>query len=201
MKKNNTTPERIGLMGGTFDPVHHGHLILAEWITAMLKIDVTWFIPNRIHPLDKRENITPPLHRLAMLSRAISPFSEFRISEFEINRNSVSYTIDTLYYFKEQWPDSELYVYIGRDNLNQFLEWREPFKILEMARLAVFMRRTDSQPPTELKNHPRILLIDSPVIDISSSHIRQRIAKNLPFRSLVPQRVFEYITDHNLYKI
>ncbi|RMH63883.1 MAG: nicotinate (nicotinamide) nucleotide adenylyltransferase [Calditrichaeota bacterium] len=194
-----TEPRRIGLMGGTFDPVHHGHLIMAEWLASALRIPTTWFIPNRIHPLSKRAHITEARHRLAMLSRAVAPFPGFRISEFELKRNAVSHTVDTLEHFKQQWPDSELYLFMGSDNLNQFLEWHEPFKILELARLAVYTRRTDSDPPEELKNHPRILLVNSPVIDISSSHIRHRIAENLPFRSLVPQRVFEYITSQRLY--
>ncbi len=197
-----TAPEsrqRIGLMGGTFDPVHHGHLIVAEWLSAVFNIDQTFFIPTHHHPFDKRENITPARHRLAMLSRAIAPFPGFQISEYELNRPTVSFTIDTLSHFREKFPGSDLYLFMGRDNLESFLKWKEPFKILEMAYLAVYSRPNHNQPVPELENHPKILLIDRPVIDISSSHIRHRIRKNLPYRSLVPQRVFEYITNHHLY--
>ncbi len=192
--------KRIGIMGGTFDPIHHGHLIVAEWLCAVLNIDQTYFVPMHHHPFNKRRDIAPARHRLAMLSRAIAPFPSFQISEFELNRPEVSFTVDTLHHFKEKNPDCDLYLFMGRDNLESFLKWKEPFKILDMAYLAVYMRLNHQTVVPELENHPKILFIDRPVIDISSSHIRHRIRKNLPYRSLVPQRVFEYITDHHLYR-
>lgn len=189
----------IGLFGGTFDPVHIGHLVIAEWLTEILEISKTYFIPNKIHPFSKRKNITDSKLRIEMLNIAINDYSQFAISDFELSRNNISYTVDTLRYFKEKFPDAKFYYFIGGDNLETFLEWKDPFEILDMCYLAVY-RREKFEKPGELINHPKVLNITSPMIDISSSHIRKRIRKKMPFRSLVPEGVYAFITEKKLYR-
>jgi nicotinate-nucleotide adenylyltransferase len=188
----------IGLFGGTFDPVHCGHLIIAEWLNEILEIETTYFIPTKIHPFQKRSNITDAELRLEMLKIALKDYHTFKISDFEITRDTVSYTIDTVKYFREKYPQKEIYYFIGSDNLASFMEWKDPFEILDICYLAVYQREKHDK-PAELLNHPKVLHINSPLIDISSSHIRKRVSKKMAFRSLLPAGIFEFINQHKLY--
>jgi len=196
MKKLNNG---IGLFGGTFDPVHIGHLIVAEWLSEVLEIEKTIFIPTKIHPLKKRPGISNPETRLEMLSASLETYPDFEISTFELDRDSVSFSIDTINYFKNKYADKEIYYFIGKDNLDSFLQWKDPFEILELCYLVVYDRNTTKE-SSDLLSHPKVLSVESPLIEISSSHIRKRIAKQMPFRSLVPHQVFEYITSNKLYQ-
>jgi len=188
----------IGLFGGTFDPVHIGHLIIAEWLSEILEIENTYFIPTKIHPFQKRSNITDAKLRLEMLKIALKEYPAFEISDYEISRDSISYTIDTVKYFREKYPDREIYYFIGSDNLESFMEWKDPFDILDLCYLAVYQREKHDK-PAELLNHPKVLHLNSPLINISSSHIRKRVSKNMAFKSLVPQGIFEFINQQKLY--
>ncbi len=196
MKKVN---EGIGLFGGTFDPVHNGHLIVAEWLTEVLGIEKTYFIPTKNHPLKKRPGISKADNRVEMLSMALENYPDFEVSTFETERESVSYSIDTIKYFKNKYPQKEIYYFIGADNLKTFLQWRDPFEILELCYLAVYNREINKE-TNDLDGHKKVLIVDSPLIEISSSHIRRRIAKKMPFRSLVPHHVFDYITRNKLFQ-
>ena len=188
----------IGLFGGTFDPVHIGHLIIAEWLSEILEIESTYFIPTKIHPFRKRSNITDAKVRQEMLQVALKEYPAFKISDYEISRDSISYTIDTVKYFREKYPDREIYYFIGSDNLESFMEWKDPFDILDLCYLAVYQREKHDK-PAELLNHPKVLHINSPLINISSSHIRKRVSKHMAFKSLVPPGIFEFINQHKLY--
>lgn len=196
----NALPDRIGIFGGTFDPVHIGHMILAEWLTGILKIDTTFWVPAYIHPFEKRTDISPARDRLAMVRKAIAGFDHFKVSAIELDNKGVSFAINTIRDFKTRYPQSELYYFIGRDNLQDFLKWRDPLKILEECYLAVFNRGCpDALPKCDLEDHPKVLMVESPLIDISSTHIRQRIHKKMAWHSLVPEAVFQYINQHGLY--
>lgn len=188
----------IGLFGGTFDPIHTGHLIIAEWLSDILEIETTHFIPTKIHPFQKRKNITDAKLRLEMLKIALKEYPYFKISDFELTRNNISFTIDTIRYFHEIYPDKKLYYFLGSDNLASFLEWKDPFEILKLCYLAVFQRENYDK-PTELLNHPKVLNMTSPLINISSSHVRKRVRKKMAFKSLIPAGVFEFINQHKLY--
>ncbi len=195
MKKN----KGIGLFGGTFDPLHHGHIIVAEWLTEILELQKTIFIPTKIHPFNKRQGISPAPQRLEMLQNVLKSFDNFELSTFELDRETVSYAVDTIKYFKNKFPSQELYYFIGSDNLDSFLKWKDPFQILDLCYLAVYNRGHFDHEP-DISSHPKVLLVESPLIEISSSHIRKRISKQMPFQSLVPHSVFEYITHNNLYQ-
>jgi len=194
----NNRLNRIGLFGGTFDPIHMGHLIVAEWITDSLEIDKTIFIPNNIHPFRKRGDIEEAGHRLKMIELAINPYPRFDVSDVEIRREGVSYTIDTLQHFISEYPDSGIYYVMGADNLKDFTSWKQPHEILKLVNLVVYNRAGTEI--DESLDHERMILIDSPYIDISSTHIRHRIAKGRAFRTLVPPGVYEYIIDNKLYQ-
>jgi nicotinate-nucleotide adenylyltransferase len=188
----------IGLFGGTFDPIHIGHLIIAEWLSEILDIETTYFIPTKIHPFQKRTNITDAKLRLEMLKIALKDYPYFKINDFELSRDNISFTIDTIKYFHEKYPDKELYYFLGSDNLASFLEWKDPFEILEICYLAVYQREKHSK-PVELLNHPKVLNMTSPLINISSSHVRKRVSKKMAFKSLLPAGIDEFISKHKLY--
>lgn len=192
--------KRIGLFGGTFDPVHIGHMVVAEWLTEILQIDTTFWIPAYGHPFDKRVDISNADKRLEMVQRAIDGYPKFQVSTFELDKKGVSYAIDTIAHFIKAYPDSEFYYFIGQDNLKDFLKWRDPLRILEKSYLAVFNRISPIETEkNDLEEHPKVLLVESPRIDISSSHIRRRIEKGMAWKSLVPERVYAYIKANNLY--
>ena len=181
--------KKLGLFGG--------HLMVAEWLMYSLEISKVIFIPSKIHPFKENDDVIDSKHRLNMLRLALENYPEFEISEYELNKNSISYTINTIEYFKNEYPDYELYFFVGEDNVKDFFKWKNPLQILELAYLAVY-RRGESF-PEELYQHNKVLLIDSPLIEISSTHIRNRIKKQISFKSLVPSLVHKYITENKLY--
>ena len=187
--------KRIGLFGGTFDPVHLGHTIVAEWVQSKLGLDTVYFIPNYIHPFAKREDILNSAHRLKMLELAISDYPDFKICRYEIEKNEISYSIDTIHYFQEQFPKSELYYLIGADNIDEFDLWKEANEIFKLATVVVFNRKGDNG-----NESAKFKYVDSPVIEISSSQIRNRLKTGLPYRSFIHPDVYNYIEKNKLYR-
>lgn len=186
--------ERIGLFGGTFDPIHLGHTIVAEWLQYKLNLCEVYFIPNYKHPFNKRRDISESRHRLNMLNIALSNFPPFKISQYEIDKEEISYSIDTIRYFHNQYPDKELYYLIGGDNIKEFSAWKDYNDIFKLAKVVVY-RREEEQ--SEISD--KFIFVNSPRIEISSSQIREYIKKNIPCRSLLHPDVFRYIKENELY--
>ncbi len=168
--------KRIGLFGGTFDPIHIGHTIVTEWIYDSLELDKIFFIPNYIHPFQKRTNITPAQKRLQMLKLAVEDYPDFEISSIELERKDVSYTVDTIRYFKKNYPGTELFYIIGVDIIAEFFSWKEPHEILRLANIVVFNRSTTNF--REPFQNEKLIYIDSSFIEISSTHVRHCIKEN-----------------------
>ena len=189
--------KKIALFGGTFDPVHMGHLIIAEWVMEELALDRIFFVPNLIHPFNKRKYITPAHQRLRMLELALRGYKRFAIEDVELKRQGTSYAIDTIKYFIDKAPSAQLFYLIGADNLPDFEKWKDPQKIKELTNLVVYKRNLNQPVPDSQKN---VLFMDSPIIDISSSKIRARIAEGKSCRSMLPAGVYDYIREHRLYK-
>ncbi len=195
MNKDNQ-PIKIGLFGGTFDPVHVGHLIVAEWVWDALSLDRVIFIPNLIHPFHKRQGISEAAPRLKMLELALASFPQFEISQFELQREQVSYTIDTVRYFRSRFPEAQIYVIIGADNLEEFDQWKEPQAILQLAHLVVYNRK-GYQKKIE---SDRIIYLKTPHIEISSTQIRERLKNGQACRALLPSEVYDFILEKKLYQ-
>ena len=188
---------KIGLLGGTFDPVHTGHLIIAEWALAELDLDKVIFIPNNAHPFNKRSDISPAAERIMMLSLALQNYSYFEISDYEIEKGGVSYTVDTISHFYKKYPGSEFYYIIGADNVAAFQKWKDPHKIAEISQIVVFKREgIDVNTATGQLN---FIKLDNPQIEISSSMIRKRIAQRKQCNTMLPNKVYEYIHAKQLY--
>ncbi|MBI1832307.1 MAG: nicotinate (nicotinamide) nucleotide adenylyltransferase [Planctomycetes bacterium] len=200
---------RIGVFGGTFDPVHAGHLILAEQCREQAKLDQVLFVPALLPPHKQQQPLTPFAQRVEMLALAISGNPAFHIDELEKDRTGPSFTVDTLAYLQARQSGDELCFIIGSDSLHDLAKWHEPRRILQMAELLVVEREGfASWSADELK---RALQLDGdfplryqpivmPLIGLSSSDIRQRIAEGKTVRYMIPRAVEAYIFDRGLYR-
>lgn len=182
---------KIGLYGGTFDPVHHAHLLLARDALEQLGLDRLIFIPNQLSPHKQMTEPAPAAARLAMIEAAIAGEPRFGVDDLELRREPPSYTIETLLEWVERHPDAEFYFLLGQDNLAELPTWRRIEEVTRLARLVVF-HRSD-----ERVQHPYLTLPRR--VEISASEIRRRVAKGLSIRYLVPDEVARIITQHHLY--
>jgi nicotinate-nucleotide adenylyltransferase len=189
---------KVGVFGGTFDPVHYGHLITAVAVKEIKNLDKIIFIPSFIAPHKIDRSSSSPIHRIEMLKLAIKGISYFDYSDFEIKKKGVSYTIDTLKFLQNTYDDIELI--IGYDNLLDFSSWKDPDEILKMIKLVVLKRKVQNEPVEKDKFYYASEIIETPTIDISATAIRKRVKNNLPINFLVPDAVMEYIKHFNLYK-
>ena len=196
----------IGVLGGTFDPIHVGHLIIAEEVRARLNLAETLFVPAG-EPWLKADNlISPAEHRVEMVRLAIANGPYFKLSTMEIERAGPSYTVDTIAELKGQiGAGDKLFFILGWDNLAQLPQWREPSRLVRMCRLVPVPRVGYPSPDFNSLEaaipglSQSVILLDTPQIEISSSEIRDRVARGLSIRHLVPEPIDRYIKRHKLY--
>ena len=198
---------RIGLLGGTFDPVHNGHLAIAEAVMSGLGLDEVIFMPAAQTPLKEDRDISAAEHRIEMVNLAIKGIPYFRLSTIELNRIGPSYTIDTVSELRELiGEDSELFFIMGCDSLASFPQWKEPERLIQACRLVAVPRPGCAIPDLASleKEVPGIsgnaIILDGPHIDVSATEIREKVSKGLAISNLVPASVEEYIKQHGLYQ-
>ncbi|GFZ26676.1 nicotinate-nucleotide adenylyltransferase [Lactobacillus corticis] len=184
---------QIGIMGGTFNPVHIAHLVAAEQALTKLRLDEVWFIPDNIPP-HKDAPLTSAKDRATMLDLATRDNPRLRVKLIEIFRGGVSYTVDTLRYLHEKAPQNTYYLIMGSDQVNSFHKWKEPKEIAKLATLVGIRRPGYPQSPM----FPMIW-VDAPDIRLSSTEIRQSVAMGTSIRYLVPEPVRQYIKEKGLY--
>lgn len=195
----------LGILGGTFDPPHYGHLTLAENARVQLGLDCVLFVPAGQPPHKPEHPVAPDHHRAAMVQAAIADNPAFALSRVDLDRPGPHYTVDMLALVQQGHPGAELVFLMGGDSLAQFLTWRDPAGIAHLAHLAV-MRRPGYEPDLETLERAvpglreRLLWIDAPPLALSSSDLRRRIRQGLPIRYLVPPPVETYIREHHLYE-
>jgi len=199
---------RLGLFGGSFDPVHYGHLLLAECCREQCRLDRVWFLPAAVPPHKQGRQLTPAAARIEMLQLAIAGHEGFAVDRYEVDRGGVSYTVDTLRHFRGEDPGGELFLLMGADMLHDLPQWREADKICQLAILVVARRpgvgELDFGCLTGLASPERIELarrhqVDMPQIGLSSTEIRRRVAEGLSIRYYSPRAVEKYIETHQLY--
>lgn len=198
---------RIGILGGTFDPIHYGHLIIAEEALVCLKLAKVLFVPARTSPHKLGEIHTPAEHRLRMVQLAIAGNPGFEVSEIDLARPGPSYTVDTLALLQAALgPQAELFFIMGLDSLANLLTWHQPARILAQAQLAVAVRPGYEANLEALERAlpgvaARTVFLHAPEIGISAHDLRRRIREGLPIRYQLPERVEAYIAEHNLYRV
>lgn len=200
--------KRIGIFGGSFDPIHLGHLLMAEQFRSELSLDTVKFIPAKISPFKLNYTPTADKHRLEMLKLAIGAHPNFEIDPIEIQRGGVSYTIDTVEQLQSNQPDATWFLLIGADSLKDFKKWKSPEKLLRSVQLVVARRggcpepdwkELDGLASEETLRAIEQIRLDIPVMEISSTAVRQRIETKRSIRYLVPAPVEVYIQEHQLY--
>lgn len=189
----------VGIFGGSFDPIHFGHLITAQSVLDKRKLDKIIFVPSFISPHKLDFDYSSPHHRFNMVKLAIESHPQFDISDFELKKDKVSYSYETVLEFSKTYEEIELI--IGFDNLISFNTWHKPDEILELATLVVMKRTFDEDIKNAHKYFGEAEYVDTPTIEISSTEIRKRISGKLPIDFFIPPKVKEYICDNDLYKI
>jgi nicotinate-nucleotide adenylyltransferase len=200
MVEGSKRPERIGLFGGTFDPPHIGHLIVAARVREDLRLDRVIFMPAMTPPHKQDRVVTSGPERLLMVERAIAGNPHFEVSDIEVRRGGVSYTIDTVRELLRERPGADLTVLIGMDNLADFGTWRDPDGILKLATVAVMTRPGYVPGATGAAFLSQMSLCEVPHIGIAARDIRERVAGGKSIRYLVPDDVEVFIQERRLYR-
>ena len=182
---------RVGVFGGTFDPVHVGHLAIANEALDELALDRVYFVPARRSPLKQEGPVASAEDRLAMLTAAIADEPRFRVSPAELDREGPSFTVDTLEALR---GEGELFLILGSDAYADFQRWREPARIKGLATIVLAARPGAPNAPQGVR------MLDSPLMDISSRELRARAARGRSLRYLVPKEALRYLEEHRLYR-
>jgi nicotinate-nucleotide adenylyltransferase len=201
--------QKIGIIGGTFNPIHIGHLIIADHFQNELGLNKCFFVPAWLSPFkteDPAAQEIPAEHRVNMLRLAIEGNTYFDIDLFEIEKKGISYTYDTVQHFMARFPEAELFLYIGSDQAKSFTEWGNWEKIIKQTQLCI-AARPESYSIDEKNVITKNLTVngkspywlETPLLEISSSDIRERVISNKSIRYLVPEKVREYISVKRLY--
>lgn len=205
---NQLVGKKIGIFGGSFDPVHNGHLAIAKAAYREFFLDEVWFMPAGHSPNKNESHMTAAKMRYEMTALAIEDYPYFSVSDFEIKTEGTSYTYLTLTRLKEMYPDTEFYFIMGADSLDYFEKWRKPEIICQKAKLLVAVREDLGQAEIMEKIENMKLLFQAefyplscPKVDISSSEIRHKLAEKQMVTELLPQKVLDYIRQHEIYDI
>ena len=188
---------KIGLYFGSFNPIHNGHLIIAQAVLELTEMEEVWFIVSPQNPFKRNKNLLHEFDRIDMVRLAIEDNDRFKASDIEFNMPKPSYTIDTLMYLKERNTGYDFKLIIGGDNLVIFPKWKNSQKIMEEFGLIVYPRPGETT--TKKTDYPKVTFIDAPLLDISATFIRKCIREGKSIRYLVPERAARFIYDKKLY--
>jgi len=197
----------IGLFFGTFNPIHVGHLILANFMAQQPEIDQIWMVVTPRNPFKEKDTLLDDIHRLALVREAVDSNPLLEVSNIEFDLPQPNYTVNTLAVLSEKHPDKKFTLIIGEDNLRSFHKWKNYEVILENHDVMVYPRvyteseKVDiSERTKEWKNHPKIKLVDAPLMKVSSSVIRKMIAEGKDVQYILTPEVFKYVDEMNFYR-
>lgn len=199
---------KIGLYFGTFNPIHVGHLIIANYMVDYTELDQVWLVVTPQNPLKTKSSLLEDYHRLAMVQLAIEDNDKLMASNIEFDLPKPSYTVQTLAYLREKYPGKEFSLIMGEDNLRTFYKWRNNEEILKYHKLFVYPRViTEAETGGEERNaaedllhHPQVILCDAPVMKLSASFIRKAIREKKDVRYLLTDPVYKYVDEMNFYR-
>lgn len=190
--------KRTALFFGSFNPIHVGHLIIANTMLQKADVDEVWLVVSPQNPLKERGTLLADYHRLAMARRAVDDNYRLKVCDIEMHLPIPSYTVVTLAALEEKHPDREFCLVMGSDNLQTFERWRNYEYILEHYRLLVYPRPGSEH--CKLASHPSVTMVDVPMMDISSSYIREQIRERRDVRYLLTEPVYKYLTEMHFYE-
>jgi nicotinate-nucleotide adenylyltransferase len=197
---------RLGVLGGTFDPIHHGHLVAAQEAFYQLELDLVLFVPAGMPPHKPVQPLATARHRLQMIELAIDGRPGFALSRVDVERPGPHYSADMLQLLKDEWGhDTTLFFIEGADSLVDILDWYEPQRIVELAEIALVNRPGVELDLDRLEQHlpglrARLHRVEMPLLEISSTDLRQRVREGRPLAYLIPDEVIAYILEHELYR-
>jgi len=189
---------KVGLYFGTFNPIHVGHLIIANHMVENTDLDQIWMVVTPHNPLKKKTGLLADYHRLHMVHLATQEYEKIIPSDIEFKLPQPNYTVHTLAHLKEKYPNHEFALIMGEDNLKSLHKWKNYEVILNDYQLFVYPRISDNDTPAALKNHPNITKVSAPIIELSSTYIRDSIKNGKNIKPMIDQNVWQYI-DHNLF--
>ena len=188
---------KIGLFFGSFNPIHVGHIAIANHMIEFTDLKKIWFVVSPHNPLKKKEALLPDNQRLRMVRETIGDFKKFKASDIEFKLPQPSYTVNTLIYLKEKFPKIEFALILGNDNLETFHKWKNYDDILKQHYIYVYPRNNSDG--GKLKTHPRVKMTDAPIMEISSTKIREEIKNKKDVRKFLPEVVWNYIEEMELF--
>lgn len=193
---------KVGLLGGSFDPVHNGHLYLAEQALGFFNLDEVWWIPARQNPHKIEEPETDASLRLKMVEKAIAPYPNYRLFDLECKKEGPSYTIETIQKLKRDYPEAQFYLLLGSDALEGLSKWKEIDKIFNLTNIVVFVRGEALEAPGLSREQQEWIhshTINIPIKEVSSTEIRERLALGEDCSHLLPDEILDFIRQNQLY--
>ncbi|WP_263786165.1 nicotinate (nicotinamide) nucleotide adenylyltransferase [Salinibacter grassmerensis] len=191
----------VGLFGGSFNPPHVAHLIVAEVVRDQFGLDEVWWIPNATPPHKPDDELVAVQHRLAMTERMVADNPAFRVCGIEVEREGVSYTVETLRVLQDQHPDTDFALILGSDSLDHFADWHRPDEIAERVPFIVYKRPGAIESVADPRFANDVRYAAAPVLEISGTEVRARRRAGRSIRYLVPEGVRSYIDTHDLYRV
>lgn len=191
---------KIGLYFGTFNPIHVGHLIIANHMAENADLEQVWMVVTPHNPHKKKETLLDDYHRLQMVHLATEDYPKLKPSDIEFKLSQPNYTVNTLVHLEEKYPDHEFSLIMGEDNLKSLHKWKNFEVLLQNHDIYVYPRLSPEQENLDLKNHPKVHLIDAPIVEISSTFIRKSIKDGKNIQPLLSDKVWEYIDHNNFYR-
>lgn len=191
---------KIGLYFGTFNPIHIGHLIIANHLAEYSGLDQIWMVVTPHNPLKNKQTLLDDYQRLQLVFLATEDYPKIKPSDIEFKLPQPNYTVNTLAHLQEKFPQHIFSLIMGEDNLKSLHKWKNHEIILQNHEIYVYPRISQEKENSKFQNHPKIHIIDAPIVEISSTFIRENIKNKKNVQPLLPSKVWEYIDHNNLYK-
>ncbi|UAB76576.1 MULTISPECIES: nicotinate (nicotinamide) nucleotide adenylyltransferase [Mesoflavibacter] len=191
---------KIGLYFGSFNPIHIGHLIIANQLVENSDLDQIWFVVTPHNPFKKKSTLLDNYQRLEMVYLATKDYDTLKESDIEFNLPQPNYTVNTLVHLTEKYPKHDFALIMGEDNLKSFHKWKNYQTILEYHSIYVYPRISEGKIDTQFNNHPKITRVDAPIIELSSTMVRKAIKEGKNVKPLLPENVWAYLDEMNFYK-
>ena len=192
--------KKVGLFFGSFNPIHIGHLIIANHIAEFSNLDEVWFVVTPHNPFKKKNTLLADNHRYQMVERAIYDYPKLKASKIEFGLPQPNYTINTLIHLNEKYPKNKFNLIMGQDNLQSFHKWKNYDVILENHDVYIYPRIFKNKKETALEHHKKVHFVDAPIVEISSTFIRNCIKTNKNIKPLLSNEIWEYVDQMNFYK-